>query len=227
MLKTKIILLILACLVPSLTFAQQLTKRLIYVGAMGGIATLSGDGSAVIKSSSAATSLLDPSDGPAGEIFAGIHLFQYVSFQADYVWNRNNVVLVSTSGTPGMLSFLRQPAVITQDAFLGSVLVYFRQRASRIRPYLSEGVGVVLIHSRSSGGAIVEGSPVRPPDTSNHASVALRTSVGIDIQLPGPWHVRYSFGQTINRNTLGRQVSPALHRVPENFQSLLGVYLQF
>jgi hypothetical protein len=193
---------------------------------MGGIATLSGDGSATVTSSSALTSLFDPKNGAAGEAFAGIQLFKYVSFEGDYAWNRNNVVLVS-SGAPAGPDFFREPESITQNAFLGSVLVYFRKQQSRVRPYLSEGTGVVLIHTRLSGNAIVSGNPVLPPATSDHISIALRTLVGIDVRLRGRWCFRYTFGETITRNTLGDQVVPAQHRIPKNFQNLVGVYFQF
>src|SRR5215469_14317267 len=130
---------------PSLVLAQQLAKERIYFGGMAGIATLSGDANAVITPTSASTSLYDPSNGGAASAFLGIHLFHYVSLQADYVWNRNVIVRVSSSSGSGATSFYRQPESVTQNAFLGNALVYFRKRGSRIRPYLSEGVGGVLI----------------------------------------------------------------------------------
>jgi hypothetical protein len=194
---------------------------------MGGVATLSGDGSAIVTPSSASTSLFDPDNGGAADIFAGVHLFEYVSFQADYVYNRNNAVVVSTSVEPSEMNFFRQPESITQNAFLANVLVYFRRRDSRIRPYLAEGGGAVLLHSRLSGKATVGGIVVLPPSTSDHASIALRTSVGLDLRLFGPWYFRYSFGETITRNMLGDQVVPTQHRIPKNFQSLFGIYVRF
>jgi hypothetical protein len=221
------ILVLITLISPSLLFAQQTGKRLIYAGAAGGLATLSGDGSADVTPSAASTSLLDPKNGPAGEVFAGIHLFKYVSFQADYVWNRNNVFLVSTSSDSGASDYFREPESVTQNAFLANVLVYFRNRKSRVRPYLSEGVGAVLIHSRLTGGGIVTGSPALPPASADHASIALRTLVGIDVRLQGRWSFRYTFGETLTRNALGSQVSPALQRVPKNFRSLFGVFVDF
>jgi Outer membrane protein beta-barrel domain len=225
--KLKLALFAAILFAPSLLLAQQARTRWIYVGAAGGLATLSGDGSAAVTSSSASTSLFDPKNGPAAEIFAGIHLFKYVSFQADYAWNRNNVFLVSTSGDSGMLDYFREPESVAQNAFLGNVLVYFRNRESRVRPYLSEGVGAVLIHGHLSGGGILGGNLALPPSTSDHASIALRTLVGIDVRLRGPWFFRYTFGETLTRNTLGNQVSPAQHRIPKNFQNLFGVYYRF
>lgn len=224
--KIKIVVLAVVCLVPSLLLAQTLTRELVYFGGMGGLATLSGDGNAIITPTSASTSLYDPSNGGAAAAFIGVHLFNYVSLQADYVWNRNNVVLTSTFSGPGAPSFYEQPESVTQNALLANVLVYFRKRESRIRPYLSEGVGSVFIHSRLSGGRIVAGSPALPPASSDHASIALRTSVGLDVRLHGSWYFRYSFGETLTRNTFGDQLSPPEHRIPKNFQSLFGVYFK-
>jgi hypothetical protein len=225
--RLKVMILVAASLVPSLLVAQGKTRHLLYAGGMGGIATLSGDASAVVTPSSASTSLFDPKNGGAGEAFAGIQLFKYVSFQADYVWNRNDVFLVSTSGSPATPAFFREPESITQNAFLGNVLVYFRKRNSRVRPYLSEGAGVVLIHTHLSSGGTAGGNPVLPPATSDHVSIALRTLVGMDVRVRGSWYFRYTFGETLMRNTLGDQVSPAQHRIPKNFQNLFGVYFQF
>lgn len=207
--------------------AQSLVKQSVYVGGMGGIATLSGDGSAIVTASSASTSLLDPKNGGAAAIFAGIHVFDYVSLQTDYGWNRNDIALVSTSEGPNSGNFFREPESITQQAFLANVLIYFRRRSSRIRPYVSEGGGAVLLDTRFSGRAIVEGSPVLPPATSHHWSIALRTLVGIDLRIRGPWYLRYTFGETITRNMIGDQVAPAQHRIPKNFQNLFGVYFRF
>jgi len=223
-LRIKMIVLAVACLAPSLLVAQRLTRQLVYFGGMGGVATLSGDGNALITPTSAATSLYDPSNGGAAAAFAGIHLSNYVSFQVDYVWNRNGVVLTATSSGPCAHSFYKQPQSVTQHAFLANALVYFRRRDNRIRPYLSEGIGAVLIHSRLSGRAIVAGNPVLPSAASDRASIALRTSVGLDVRLRGPWYFRYSFGETLTRNTFGDQLSPPEHRIPKNFQNLFGIY---
>jgi hypothetical protein len=225
-LKIKLLVLALACLMPSLALAQRLTKEMIYFGGMGGIATLSGDANAVITPTSASTSLYDPSTGGAASTFLGIHLFNYVSLQADYVWNSNHVVLVSSMNGPGATSFYRQPESVSQNGFLGNAIVYFRKRGNRIRPYLSEGVGGVLIHSHVSGQRVVAGNPSLPPASSDRASITLRTSVGLDVRLRRSWYFRYSFGETITRNTFGDQLSPPEHRIPKNFQSLFGIYFK-
>jgi hypothetical protein len=63
----------------------------------------------------------------------------YVSLQTDYVRNRNNIALLSTSEGPNSANCFCEPESITQQAFLANVLVHFRRRSSRIRPYVSEG----------------------------------------------------------------------------------------
>ena len=110
--------------------------------------------------------------------------------------------------------------------FWGTHWCIFGKRESRIRPYLSEGTAAVLIHSSLSGGGIVSGNPALPPASSDHASIALRTSVGLDVRLRASWYLRYSFGETITRNTFGDQLSPAEHRIAKNFQSLFGIYFK-
>lgn len=117
--KIRVVVLALACLAPSSVLAQRLRKEMIYFGGMGGIATLSGDANAVITASSASTSSYDPSNGGAAEAFIGAHIFDYFSFQADYVWNRNDAVLVSSIHGPGVSSFYRLPETVTQKYISG------------------------------------------------------------------------------------------------------------
>ncbi|HKW32269.1 MAG TPA: outer membrane beta-barrel protein [Candidatus Acidoferrum sp.] len=224
--KIKELMVVLTCLMPSLGLAQQLTKQAFYFGGMGGLATLSGDANAVITANSASTSSYDPSNGGAASAFIGVHVFDYLSLQTDYVWNRNDVVLVSSVNGSAGSSFYRLPETVTQNAFLGNVLIYFRKRESRIRPYLSEGAGGGLIHSRLSGGGIIRGVPALPPASSDHASIGVRTSVGLDVRLGTSWYLRYSFGETITRNTFVDQLSPPKHRIAKNFQSLFGIYFR-
>src|SRR5215471_61394 len=70
------------------------------------------------------------------------------------------------------------------------------------------------------------GNPALPPASSDRASIALRTSVGLDLRFRDAWHFRYSFGETITRNTFGDQLSPPEHRIAKNFQSLFGIYFK-
>jgi len=58
----KAIVLGVACLVPCALVAQNTIRHQVYFGAMGGVATLSGDASAVITPTAASTSSCDPSN---------------------------------------------------------------------------------------------------------------------------------------------------------------------
>jgi hypothetical protein len=202
-------------------------QQQLYVGALGGLATLSGDGRAVVSASSAATSLLDPKNGGAASIFFGSHLLNYVSVQGNYIWNRNDVTLVSALSSPAGASFYRQPELSTQNAFFGDLLVYFRKRGSRIRPYLSEGGGLVHVNNRFTATALASGSVPLPPARSASTVAASRTSVGLDARLSRGWYFRYTFGETISHNPISSQLSPPGQRLLKNFQNLFGIYRTF
>jgi hypothetical protein len=109
----------------------------MYVGALGGLATLSGDGRSAITGSSAATSFYDPQKRRGGQFVLGMASVQVCSIQGNYIWNRNDLTLVSTLSNPAGSSFYQQPMSSTENAFIGDVLVYFRPRGDRIRPFLS------------------------------------------------------------------------------------------
>ena len=150
----------------------------MYIGALGGLATLSGDGRSNITASSAATSLYDPQNGGAASLFWGCHVFRYVSIQGNYIWNRNDLTLVSTLSNPATSSFYQQPMSSTENAFIGDVLVYFRPRGDRVRPYLSQGGGVVHVSSRVNGSAVSSGNLLAPPGNSSSTFPGSRTAVG-------------------------------------------------
>jgi hypothetical protein len=222
-LKACAVLLLAVCVFPSRLRAQ----RPVYVGVLGGLATLSGDAGSRISSSSVATSLYDPKNGPAASVFLGVHLFNYVSVQGDYIWNRNDVTLLSNYANPGGFSFYQQPESATEDAFIGDVLVYFRKRRSRIRPYLSEGVGVVRHSSHVSGSTLSSGDLPLPPANSAATFAATRTAVGLDVCLRPSWYFRYTFGENISHNPISAQLSPPAKHDLMNFQNLFGIYRTF
>ncbi len=218
----RVLWLMFLCLLPATLMAQ----REAYVGALGGLATLSGDGRSLVTSTSVATSLYDPDTGGAASIFGGIHLFNYVSVQGSYTWNRNDVTLVSSFSDPTTLSFYQVPASSTQNAFVGDVLLYFRERGSRIRPYLSQGGGLVHISSHPNGNTLSRGN-LSLPGVSASTSLTSRTAVGLDVRLRSAWFFRYTFGENISRNPIGAQLSPPGQRLLKNFQNLWGIYRTF
>jgi hypothetical protein len=72
----------------------------IFAGGLVGISILSADARSVIDGSSAAMSLYEPGIGPALNVFGGVHLAQYFSIQANWIWNRNDLTLFSSFLTP-------------------------------------------------------------------------------------------------------------------------------
>ena len=221
--KTRGVLGVVVCLWPTLLLAQ----RPLYIGALGGLATLSGDGSANITASSAATSLYAPQNGGAASLFLGWHIFKYVSIQGNYIWNRNDLTLTSTLSNPAAVSFYKQPMSSTENAFIGDVLVYFRARGDRIRPYLSQGGGVVLFSTRESGSALASGNLLAPPGNSSSAFPGSRTAVGLDVRVAHAWYFRYTFGENISHNPVSAQLSPPGQRLLKNFQNLFGMFRTF
>ena len=221
--KVSVTLFLILCLLPSAVLAQHP----MYIGGLGGLATLSGDGRAVVSPSSVGTSLYDPQNGGAASLFFGVHFFKYVSFQGNYLWNRNDVTLVSSLSNSGASSFYQEPVSGTQNGLTGDVLVYFRKRESRIRPYLSEGAGAVHISSRVTGSPLSSGNLLQPPGPSSSTFPATRTSVGLDVRLQPGWYLRYTFGETISHNPISAQLSPAGQRLLKNFQNLFGIYRTF
>ncbi len=199
----------------------------MYIGALGGLATLSGDGSSNITASSAATSLYDPQNGGAASLFWGWHLFKYVSIQGNYIWNRNDLAVVATRSTPTASSFYREPMSSTENAAVGDLLIYFRPRGDRVRPYLSQGIGVVHVSSSVSGAAVTNSSLLTPPGNSTSTFAASRTAVGLDVRMAPAWYFRYTFGENISHNPVSAELSPPGRRLLKNFQNLFGVYRTF
>jgi len=180
----------------------------------------------VVTSISVATSLYDPGTGGAASTFAGVHLFNYVSVQGNYIWNRNDVTLVSSLSDATSLSFYQVPVSGTQNALVGDILVYFRERGIRIRPYLSQGGGLVHIRSRPNGNTLSGGNPSLPGVSASTFPTS-RTAVGLDVRLRPAWFLRYTFGENISRNPVSAQLSPSGQRLLKNFQNLWGIYRTF
>src|SRR6266851_7895616 len=67
-----------------------------YIGAIGGIATLSADAGSQATSPGLNLSSYAPDNGGALDLFVGAHLHDYFSVQVNYIWNRNRLRLNST-----------------------------------------------------------------------------------------------------------------------------------
>jgi hypothetical protein len=198
----------------------------LYVGVMGGVATLSGDNSSSVGQNSSFSSY-DPKNGPAIEVFVGEHLSEYFTVQGQYVWNSNTLLLTSADFSNGEQQGYKESRSSTQQAVIADLLVYFRKRNSRLRPFLSVGTGFVHLSSSQQSVETLLGSPVLPPQSFSSNQIVLHVPVGLDVKLAKGWVFRYTFSETISSNPISKQLSPpASHRL-QNFQNLFGILYQF
>jgi Outer membrane protein beta-barrel domain len=211
---------ILSCLAATAADAQQ--NRRVFVGTVAGVSTLSADARSEITSDGADVSLYKPENGPALNVFLGMHVREYVTIQANYIWNRNDLALTSVRSNPLGPSFYEQPRTSAQHAIVGDLLVYFRERRSVVRPYLSVGVGVVRLEMLPDGPARSRNA-VPPAETLRASRATLRVAVGLDLTVGRGWSVRYSFSESLSRNPISAQLSPPGQRNLANFQNLFGV----
>ncbi len=198
-----------------------------YVGASGGFAILSGDGRAIVGPNSTSISLYKPETGGVLNLFVGRHLSDYVSVQGNYVSNSNSLTLNSATFSPSGEASYEQKRSSSQRAFIGDFLLYFRNRRSWVRPYLSVGVGVVHLKSSQEQITSLVGSAELPPKTFTGTNAVLRVSVGADIKVRHGWSFRYSFSETLTSNPISDRLSPPGQGNLKNFHNLFGFVKTF
>lgn len=196
-----------------------------YVGVIGGISTLSADAGARASGSGLSLSAYAPQNGRALNIFAGFHLHNYFSVQANYIWNQNDLVLSSTSSSSS--TFYQQARTSSQQAAVFDFLIYFRRRASRVRPYLGTGGGVMHLASTATSVLRSNGILALPPASFSGTRPVFRSHVGIDIRLASRLDFRYSFSESLNKNDISQHLSPPAPRRLANFQNLFGFVFRF
>lgn len=198
-----------------------------YAGGVAALATLSADGRSIVSPTTSQVSLYNPANGPAVNLFFGRYIGNYVSVQGNYIWNSNGLTFVSTSVLPQGTNFYQETRNSSQSSAIGDVLVFFRDRASLLRPYLSAGAGVVHLQSSQQNIDAVSGSPVFPPRDFSANTAGLRVAVGIDVRLRHGFAFRYTFSETISANPISARISPPGQRPLKNFQNLFGFVKNF
>jgi hypothetical protein len=207
-----------------LSMSTALCAQNNFVGAMGGIATLSADGR-TSGSPPTSTSSYKPENGASLFLFGGRHISDYFAAQLSYSRNQNDVVLTGTN-LIGNTSF-EQPLRATMQTVGFEAMGYFRARDSKLRPYLSAGPVATWLRTRSSGPVLQRGTPVLPPARIASASAGLRVAVGIDLRVNSHIELRYTFSETLQGNAISRALDPAGLRKLANFQNLWGVTFRF
>src|SRR5262249_8834469 len=142
----------------------------------------------------------------------------------DFIWNQNRL-RVNSNSTNG--SFYQQDRNSSQQAAIFSLVIYFRRRNSRIRPYLGTGIGVAHLSSGDAHLIASGGTPSLPPATFSFAGPVFRSHVGIDLSITHKLDFRYSFSETIGSNEISRNLSPRGSRRLANFQNLFGFVVRF
>ncbi|HEV2381801.1 MAG TPA: outer membrane beta-barrel protein [Terriglobia bacterium] len=198
-----------------------------YAGALGGIATLSADGRSVLSPAMSQLSLYKPENGPALNVLAGWDFSRYLSVQGNYIWNRNDLTLVSTAFGSAATSQYEEARSSQQSSVIVDLLGYMRARDSRVRPYLSCGTGLEHLSSSVNLVKLATGSLPLPPQQFSANHIALRVAVGIDLKIARGWAFRYSFSEAIASNPISQQLVPPGQRGLENFQNLFGLVWHF
>lgn len=204
--------------------AAQDESRL-FAGALFGVSALSPDARSVTTGADAAVSLYDPENGPALNVLAGVHLARYFSVQVNWMWNRNDLTLLSSfTAPPG--GFYEQRRQSGQHAVVLDALVYFRRLDSAVRPYLGTGLSVFHFSSEEVAGSAVQG--LTPPAGKIASTrIGLRSHVGLDVRLSRRLVFRYSFSETISSNPISPSLTPPGNRGLMNFQNLFGLVSPF
>lgn len=199
----------------------------LYAGVLGGVATLSGDSRSLLSPGSSSFASYDPGNGGAVEVLLGKHLSDYLTIQADYIWNRNGLTLTSATLNQGTQLGYQERRRSSQQSLIADLLVYFRSRHSRLRPFLSVGTGLVHLSSSQERIQQVLGAPDLPPESFTANMVALHVPVGIDLRLGRGWAFRYTFSETLSTNAISDRLSPPGQHRLMNFQNLFGIVKAF
>jgi hypothetical protein len=200
-------------LVPALALAAScFAQPGWYVAALGGIATLSGD-TRTPSSGPVAVAFYEPENSAAWNLAAGRHLNDWFSVQANYIGNRNRLRWTYF----GDNLRVELPYRTRQHAGVADLLLYFRDRRSWVRPYLSAGVGA----ARTT--AELRSPQLEGQETSTGA--LLRVAVGIDVLLKSNLRFRYSFSESISANPFAGPVPSK--KAFMNFQNLFGAAWYF
>ena len=161
------------------------------------------------------------------ELLAGKHLSDYFTVQVNYIWNRNGLTMTSVSLNNGTENGYQELRKSSQHSVITDVLVYFRGRKSRLRPFLSVGTGLVHFSSSEERIEQIIGTPSLPPRQFSTNMIALHVPVGMDVKLGKGWEFRYTFSETLSANPVSDRLSPPGPHSLKNFQNLFGFVRRF
>jgi hypothetical protein len=147
-------------------------------------------------------SFYQTANAPQIHFFAGAHLHDYLSLQGAYSRNRHGAILWRPPDPRIDLRF-------TQHEAGADLMLYFRNRRSWARPYLSAGLGMARF---------------RGLDTT---CAGLRVAAGLELLHSSGWGFRYAFLETISANPLGELLVPPGRKNLMTFQNQFGLVKYF
>ncbi|MBI2686614.1 MAG: hypothetical protein HYX27_09885 [Acidobacteria bacterium] len=206
-----------------LTATGAIAQPRYFIGAGPGISILSGGSGSQVTASAAAISNYEPKAGAEAHVFGGWHPWEYLSVQAAWSASRNGLTFNAT--TPN--GFYRQQRKSSQQNVGADALLYFRERKSPVRPFLSVGLNHMWFSSdptstTASGGALL------PPPRYTGRAWGLRVAAGADLVRRNGWGFRYAFMEHLQqRNVIGLRLEPAARRQLMTFQHIFGIVKYF
>ena len=182
----------------------QAGAQSLFLGGGPGFSLLSPDARAVDRTAS----FYSPKMGAIAHVHTGAHFHDYLSVQAAYVRTRNNADVTRAGVDAG--SFFQSTRSLGQHQSGLDFLLYFRDRRSWARPFLSTGLAVTAF------------------DQAGGTRAGIRVAAGIDLMSRSGWGFRYSFLETITGNPLAERVflRPGGAKLM-TFQNLFGVVKYF
>jgi len=214
----------LFCLLSSPALLQA--QGASFLGAVGGITTLSADSRGITSSDSSRFSQYEPKNGATVWLFGGRHFNDYLSAQVSYGWNRNRLELTASEYVNGQYAFYVQDRRATQHSVIAEAMLYFRGLDSSVRPYLSAGFGAVHLKSNERMIESAEGTLPAPGEFSA-TKHGFRVAVGIDLALRDGWAFRYIFSETMMPNPISKALTPPGEHSLKKFQNLFGIVKSF
>lgn len=197
-----------------------------FLGAVGGITTLSADSRAITSPETSRFSQYAPSNGATYWLFGGRHFNDYLSAQVSYGWNRNQIELTASEYVNGQYAYYVQDRQASQQSVIAEAMLYFRDRGSIVRPYLSAGFGAVHVTSDEERIESTEGD-LPAPDEFSATEHGFRVAVGIDLALHDGWAFRYIFSETMMPNPISEELTPPGEHSMKKFQNLFGIVKSF
>lgn len=194
-----------------------------FLGGGPGAAVLSGASGSAVNQNSVEISAYQPRLGALAHVFGGWHISEYVSLQGAWSANWNDLVYSASSDA----GFFQQEQNSFQQNLGADTLLYFRNRRSFVRPFLSAGLNYMRFRSNVTELRTIGGQPPSVPGNFRAEEPGLRVAAGADLLLPNGWGFRYAFLENLQRNVAGRQLSPPAGGPLMTFQHIFGLIKYF